>query len=119
MDTVRKVYCCIPIKFKDDEKIHYELETVKNYYLANNPQMKDVEFVSNYVEDGQSRNYALDEQSFKNAAIDELAKAIERLKDCSVVVFYPDCEADDACKAIKHLCDSYQYKTRVILMSGR
>lgn len=118
MDTI-KVYCCIPVKFKDDDKIHYEIETVKNYYLAFDPSKKDsVEFVSNFVEDGNSRNYSLNERDFKNAGIDELAKAIERLKDCNVVVFYPTYEADDACKIIEQACSMYQYKTKMIKMNN-
>ena len=112
-----KVYCCVPVKFKDDEKIKYEIETVKNYWLSLNPESKDnTEFVTNFVKEGHSRDYSLPEQEFKNAALEELTLAIDRLIDCSVVVFHPNYRVDDACKVIEVVVDSYQFKTRKIII---
>lgn len=112
-----KIYCCVPIKFKNDDQIMYELETVKNYYLSYNPLAKDeVEFVSNYVEDGHSRDYSLPKDEFKSAALSELTEAVKRLDGCCRVVFHPDYEADDVCKIVSAICKSYQFETRCMYM---
>lgn len=112
---MKKVYLCVPIKFKDDERIAYEIETARNYYLSQRPADKDnVEFVTNFMSDGQSRNYSLSDMDFRNAAIDELSEAVARLKDCNHVVMHPDYEADDVCKTIEFICKSYQFKTAIM-----
>lgn len=116
MDKV-KVYCCVPVKFRDNEKIKYEIATVQNYWLSLNPTQKNnVEFVTNFVESGHSRDYSLSDRDFKNAAIEELTVAIDRLMDCDVVVFHPDFEADDACKTIHFMVETYQFKTRYYII---
>lgn len=114
----RKVYCCVPTYLKDDEKVLYEVESTKNYYLATFPEQKDhVEFVTNYIENRRSRDYSLSDKERKDALVEELSEAIKRLQNVDTVVFYPGYDIDAGGKAIEILCSSYECKTQMIKMS--